>query len=177
MVNDWLADGSFEKKLPEVATLKGVQQRAEFHREGDAYAHTLLAMDAVAEHADARVFWGALLHDIGKGTTTLLVEGCWRAHGHDKQGALLVPAIMQRLELPELAEDVQWLVRNHLFHLSWHLKPGDRVSHRQRRFMQHELFSLLLEVCAADAQASWGAPGKGEVLTWLSSLLRDPEQS
>ena len=43
----WLADGSFGEKLPEVAALRGVLQADEYHAEGDAFVHTMLAVEAV----------------------------------------------------------------------------------------------------------------------------------
>ena len=52
--------------LPEVAALVGVPQAVEYHAEGDALTHTLLAVAAVDAGADERVFWAVLLHDIGK---------------------------------------------------------------------------------------------------------------
>ncbi len=158
----WLADDSFSEKLPEVAVLRGVLQADEYHAEGDAYVHTMLAVKAVDDSADPRVFWAVLLHDIGKALTTEFFHGRWRSHGHEEAGAKLVPAIMTRLGLPELATDVTWLVKHHDFLLSWNLQPGAGLTARQRRFMEHPLFPLLLQVNAADAAAAWGKSRKGE---------------
>ncbi|HEX9022290.1 MAG TPA: HD domain-containing protein [Geobacteraceae bacterium] len=167
----WLADNSFSERLPEVAALQGVLQAAEYHAEGDAYVHTMLAVEAVADDADQRVFWGVLLHDIGKAATTAFIGGRWRSHGHELAGAELVPAIMSRLGLAKLAEDVAWLVRHHDFLLSWNLQPGIELSARQRHFTEHPLFSLLLKINAADAAASIGASRKGEDGRMLEEML------
>jgi len=167
----WLAEGSLSEKLPEVAALRGVLQATEYHAEGDAFVHTMLAVEAVADDADQRVFWGVLLHDIGKALTTGFIRGRWRSHGHEEAGAMLVPAVMSRLGLADIAADVAWLVRHHDFLLSWQLKPGDRLTTRQRRFMEHPLFPLLLQVNAADAAASWGGSGKGADGRMLEELL------
>ncbi len=158
----WLADGSFSEKLPEVAALRGVLQADEYHAEGDAYVHTMLAVKAVDDSADPCVFWAVLLHDIGKALTTEFFHGRWRAHGHDEAGARLAPVIMTRLGMPELAADIAWLVKHHDFLLSWNLQPGAGLTARQRRFMGHPLFPLLLQVNAADAAAAWGKSRKGE---------------
>ncbi len=167
----WLADGSFDERLPEVVALRGVPQAAEYHAEGDAYVHTMLAVAAVADDADQRIFWGVLLHDIGKAITTAFIRGRWRAHGHETAGAELVPAIMSRLGLAELAADVTWLVKHHDFLLSWNLQPGAELTARQQRFMEHPLFPLLLKVNAADADASRGASNKGEDGRMLEEML------
>ncbi len=171
LLEHWIADGSLAARLPEVAALRGVQQSPDYHAEGDAYHHTMLAVAAVADDADPRVFWGVLLHDIGKSLTTSFIQGRWRAHGHDVVGARLVPEIMIRTGLADLAEDVAWLVRHHDFLLSWRLQPGARLSFRQRRFMEHPLFPLLLQVNAADAAASRGESRKGEDGRMLGKML------
>jgi putative nucleotidyltransferase with HDIG domain len=168
----WLADGSLAERLPEVDALHGVAQPPEYHGEGDAYVHTMLAVEAVADDADPRVFWGTLLHDIGKAQTTEFVSGHWHSYGHEAAGARLVPAIMARLGLLELAHDVTWLVRHHDFLLSWQLQPGMKLSARQRRFMEHPLFLLLLQVNAADAAGARGRSHKGEDGRMLADMVR-----
>lgn len=173
LIEEWLADGSFDDRLPEVVALRGVPQPEEFHAEGDAFNHTMLAMRAVADDADPRVFWGVLLHDIGKAQTTHLIQGRWRAFGHAEAGAEFVPGIMSRLGLPELAADVAWMVKHHLFHFSWHYTPGEKLTSKQRRFMEHPLFPLLLQVCAADAAGSLGGSGKGRVIAAIAGAREE----
>ena len=171
LLEQWFADGSFAEKLPEVTALRGVPQSAEYHAEGDAYVHTMLALEAVADDADSRIFWAVLLHDIGKALTTDFIRGRWRSHGHEEAGAGMVPEIMTRLGLAELAADVAWLVKHHNFLLSWNLQPGSQLTARQRRFMEHPLFPLLLKVSAADAAGSRGRSRKGEDGRMLEEML------
>jgi len=173
LIERWLADGSFDGRLPEVARLRGVPQPEQYHAEGDAFVHTMLAMGAVPDEADPRVFWGVLLHDIGKAETTSFIKGRWRSWGHAEAGAEQVPAVMERLGLPELVADVAWLVRHHTFHFSWNLEPGARLSRNQRRFMDHPLFPLLLEVCDADAAGSRGRSDKGVKVRQLAEMYAD----
>ncbi len=150
MLRAWLLNGDIDLLLPEVTALRGIPQPEEFHPEGDACIHTLLAVEAVDDGEDQRVFWGVLLHDIGKATTTFFSEGRWRAHGHADAGAKRAPAIMARLGLQELADDVAWLVKNHQYHFSWQIREGEALTIRQKRFTEHPLFPLLERVCAAD---------------------------
>jgi hypothetical protein len=175
LISFWLAEGCFDEKLPEVAALRGVQQTDEYHPEGDAFVHTMLAIEAVTDDADQRVFWGVLLHDIGKALTTRFISGRWRSHGHEEAGEKLVPDIMSRLGLADQAADVSWLVKHHDFLISWNLKPGDRLTSRQRHFTEHPLFPLLLDVNAADAAASWGRSNKGAVGQMLKELLKEKQ--
>ncbi len=173
MIARWLADGCFNERLPEVAALRGVSQPEEYHAEGDAFTHTMLAIAAVDDDADIRVFWGTLMHDVGKATKTEFVHGRWRSYGHGEEGAAMVPGIMERLGLAELAGDVAWLVKHHHFHFSWNLRSGDRPTRNQRRFMEHPLFPLLLDVCMADAAGSLGRSDKGEKIRLIAELYED----
>lgn len=178
MVKEWIREGSFDERLPEVSALRGVKQPPEYHGEGDAYVHTILAMEAVKDDADQRVFWAALLHDIGKSVTTVFKEGRWRSTGHAEAGAEMVPAVMERLGLPELAADVAWLVKRHLFHFSWNLDGPAPPTRNQRKVMEHPLFPLLLLVCRADADASLGRSGKGDKIRLIAGIYREeyPDQ-
>jgi len=156
-----------------VASLRYVLQPEEYHAEGDAFTHTMLALAVVDGNADPRVFWGVLLHDIGKATTTAFIKGRWRAHGHADVGADLVPAIMARIGYPELAADVAWIVRHHHFYFSWKLPKNERLTKQQRRFMEHPLFPLLLETCAADAEGSIGSSDKGRTLMQIADIYAE----
>jgi hypothetical protein len=173
LIARWLADGTFDERLPEVAALRGVPQPEEYHAEGDAFTHTMLAIEAVDYDADWRVFWGTLLHDVGKAEKTALVHGRWRSYGHGEAGAAMVPEIMGRLGLADISADVTWLVKNHLFHFSWNLHPGARLTGNQHKFMEHPLFPLLLRVCAADAAGSLGKSDKGEKIRMIAELFAE----
>lgn len=157
--------------------LHNVPQPEEYHAEGDVYVHTMLAMAAVPDDADPRVFWGVLLHDIGKADTTAFIRGRWRSWGHAEAGSALVPAALDRLGLAELAGDIAWLVRHHTFHFSWNLEAEFRFSRNQRRFLEHPLFPLLLQVCLADADGSHGGSDKGRKIVQIAELLADEGNS
>ena len=173
MVLRLVVEGRFEELFPEVTALRGVEQPPEYHGEGDAYSHTMLAMEAVDDNADPRVFWGALLHDIGKSETTVFEGGRWRSVGHAEAGAEMVPSVMERIGLPELATDVAWLVRRHLFHFSWNLDHELRLTRNQRKAMEHPLFPLLLKVCMADAEASHGRSSKGDKIRLIAEIYEE----
>jgi putative nucleotidyltransferase with HDIG domain len=172
-VREWLANGTFDSMFPEVAALRGILQPEEYHAEGDAFTHTILTMDAVNDDADLRVFFGALLHDIGKSVTTVLDGGRWRSVGHAEAGAEMAQAVMERLGLQGSAREVSWLVKHHLFHFSWNLGNEVRLTRNQRRFMEHPLFPLLLEVCIADAEASYGRSNKGGRIRLIAELYEE----
>ncbi|MBN1141623.1 MAG: HD domain-containing protein [Deltaproteobacteria bacterium] len=161
------------KAIPELAALRGVQQPPEFHAEGDALTHTLLALESVRADADERVFWAVLLHDLGKAATTEFRDGRWRSHGHEEAGTAMALAVLARLGRDDLAPDVAWLVRHHGFILSWGPMPLEKLSRHQRRFCAHPLFPLLLEVARADVAGARGQSDKGERLAAIERLWRD----
>lgn len=172
MLGDWISEGRLEEILPEVSALRGVQQDAFYHQEGDALAHTLLAVKQVGDTEDERIFWAALLHDIGKVATTHYEDGRWRSKGHAAAGAELVGVVLRRLGHEHLAEDVAWLVRYHMFHLSWGEPVTGGLGKQQKRFCRHPLFPLLVRVARIDAAASLGNSRKGELLERIVVLAQ-----
>jgi putative nucleotidyltransferase with HDIG domain len=157
---DLLSDENKRKELadilPEVAELEGVDQRSDYHAEGDVLTHTRLTLEALPANCDERLVWAALLHDIGKPATTNEQNGTLRSPGHDVVGAEMAKEFLERSGRSDIAEDVFWLVRHHMFCLGWHLK-GKSLTRRQQRFCQHPLFDLLVDLVRADARASLGS--------------------
>jgi hypothetical protein len=169
-LDKWLEGGEMATRLPELTALKGVPQPPEFHREGDVFTHTLLALDAVVDEEDERVFWAVLLHDLGKASTTRFEGGRWRALGHAEAGAEPAGAVMRRIGCVDIAGDVAWLVRHHHFYFSWGNLSAGGLSRRQLRFCRHPLFPLLLRVAEADAAGSLGHSRKGRLLSRIRAL-------
>lgn len=78
-----------------LARLSKVEQSPKHHPEGNVWNHTMLVVDNAAQvkskSSNIRVFmWAALLHDIGKATTTRLRKGRITSYDHDKEGEKLV---------------------------------------------------------------------------------------
>lgn len=74
--------------------LKITEQSQKYHPEGNVWNHTLLVVDEAAKlkakSKDQKVFmWVALLHDIGKYSTTKSRKGKITSYDHDKVGAKL----------------------------------------------------------------------------------------
>lgn len=147
--------------LPEVFALSDVPQPPDFHPEGDALVHTLLALRHLPPVPDRCLAWAALLHDVGKALTTREVRGRLRAFGHDRKGAELAAAVLCRLGMEEgPASDVVWLVRHHMFALSWQVRDEDGLTRNHRRFIADRRFPLLLDLLEVDALASGAAADK-----------------
>lgn len=100
--------------------LKGTKQSPEHHPEGDAWNHTLLVVDNAAKikglSKNPRVFmWAALLHDIGKPSTTRIKKGKITSYNHDKVGEELAIEFLEYcVEDRGFIEEVSNLVRYHM---------------------------------------------------------------
>ena len=71
--------------------LINVEQSPVHHPEGNVWIHTMLVLDNAANHRhlseEPRVFmWSALLHDLGKATTTKIRKGKISSYDHDIEG-------------------------------------------------------------------------------------------
>jgi tRNA nucleotidyltransferase (CCA-adding enzyme) len=107
--------GALAVVLPEVESLYGVPQRAEFHPEVDTGVHVELVCDMAAQLApgDELIGFAALTHDLGKALTP--ADELPRHVGHEHAGVKPLKALCERLKVPtehrQLAEAV---CREHL---------------------------------------------------------------
>lgn len=81
--------------------LKFTEQSPVHHPEGNVWNHTLLVVDEAAKRKNIcktpSVFmWAALLHDIGKPSTTKISNGKITSYDHDKVGARLAFEFLSR---------------------------------------------------------------------------------
>ncbi|NDV63504.1 HD domain-containing protein [Puniceicoccales bacterium CK1056] len=107
--------------FPELAAMSGCPQDPEWHPEGDVYEHTLHCLDAFARERsgnreeDLIVGFAVLCHDMGKPSTTKLIDGHLRSYGHETAGLKPARAFMKRLNLAtKLAEQVLPLIKCHM---------------------------------------------------------------
>ena len=121
--------GVVAKLFPELQALAGCPQEYEWHPEGDVWVHTLQVIDqARARIADLErpqaiaVMLGAVCHDLGKPSTTALIDGRIRSLGHEEAGVAPAAAVLDRLNVNSLdGFDVRSQVLAITAH---HLKPG-----------------------------------------------------
>jgi poly(A) polymerase len=101
--------------LPEISAMKGVQQPAEFHPEGDVFVHTLLLLENLPQPCPSTLAWGALLHDVGKPATFRVAPDRIRFDGHVEVGVKIAEQICARLRFSNHgAAQVLALIDNHM---------------------------------------------------------------
>ncbi|HYM75415.1 MAG TPA: CCA tRNA nucleotidyltransferase [Candidatus Dormibacteraeota bacterium] len=107
--------GLLAQVLPEITAMKGVEQPAEFHPEGDVFVHTLLLLENLPRPCPMTLAWGALLHDVGKPTTFRVAPDRIRFDGHVEVGVKMAEEICARLRFSnDETEQVLALVDNHM---------------------------------------------------------------
>jgi tRNA nucleotidyltransferase (CCA-adding enzyme) len=140
--------------LPELAALRGVPQSKAVA--GDAFDHSLAAVDAAAATEPPELRLAALLHDLGKATT--LRDGHFI--GHENVSAELAANVLQRLRVPRaLTDRVVGAVRHHMYDYdsAW----TDAAVRRLVRRLDGVDRDLLFALRRADNAASGvGPPGE-----------------
>ena len=109
--------------FPELFALIGKTQPVAFHPEGDAFAHTMATVDAVAERTENIVVrFAALVHDLGKGTTPQSMLP--HHYGHERRGLDVLEAWNRRMQLPKVWLQVaEFVIAEHM-RASRLKKPG-----------------------------------------------------
>ncbi len=88
-----------EIHFKEVYDLIDVDQPEKYHPEGDAYNHTMIVIDKIAQKTnEPHIIFAGLVHDFGKALTPK--EMLPRHIGHEERGVELVRNICNRLKLP-----------------------------------------------------------------------------
>lgn len=149
--------GLLAEILPEIATLKGVQQPEVFHPEGDVWQHILQMLNHLPVAADGAInpclSWAVLLHDIGKPSTRFVDCAGVHFYGHVQKGEEMAAAILQRLKFPNAqTETILALIRGHMMFMHVRdMRPG-----RLKRFLRQPDFDLHLKLHRLDCMGSHG---------------------
>lgn len=145
--------GLLHEVLPEIETMKGVEQPPQFHPEGDVFVHTLSLLDKLPSGCAATLAWGALLHDVGKPATFRIAPDRIRFDGHVDVGVKMAEEICNRLRFSnDDTEQILALVEHHM-----------RFAHAMRmsestfkKFVRMPHFDEHLELHRIDCQSSHG---------------------
>ncbi len=157
-VNQGFDNGDLAKIIPEFAMLKNTEQDPIHHPEGHTEIHTkYVVKEAEKITNDKRVIFAALLHDVGKATTTEKDENDKiTAHGHEEESAKMADKALKRMRFDKkFTHDVVFLCR---YHMLPHFPDVSRKKiHKMTRKYGKELMDMLVQVARADKR---GRPPK-----------------
>lgn len=136
--------------LPELVKMKGIAQPHVFHKEGDVWTHTMMALKSLSVSSSLAVRWAVLLHDVGKPETFMLKERI-RFDRHVESSKKIAVKILERLKYPrKFIEEVAWLVEHHMMVDPLLTMPTGR----KIKWFLHPWFLKLMEVFKADVQGT-----------------------
>jgi len=158
------ASGLLKEILPEVSALKGCEQPPQFHPEGDVFVHTRIMMELLPAQVSVPLVFSVLLHDIGKPATFRYheEENRIRFSGHDKVGAQMTLAVMERLRFSRAVIDATVEAVDQ--HMVFKDVQKMRVS-RLKRFMSRAHFDDEMILHKVDCTSSHGMLDNYEFLT------------
>jgi poly(A) polymerase len=138
--------------LPEVDAMKGCLQPEQFHPEGDVFQHTRLMLSLVPEKVSVPLVFSVVFHDVAKPVTATVDEtGRIRFNEHDRIGAEMTQAIMERLRFSRAEIDATVeMVRQHMVFKD---VPNMRVA-KLKRFMARPTFEDEIELHRVDCASS-----------------------
>jgi poly(A) polymerase len=146
--------GLLAQVLPEIARMKGVEQPAQFHPEGDVWTHTLMMLEQLKAGCSPTLAWGVLLHDVGKPPTFTPPSGPGdriRFNEHVEVGMKVAEDICRRLRFSN--EDTDQIVALVANHMRFKDVPQMKVS-TLKRFVRLEHFDEHLELHRFDCLSS-----------------------
>ena len=146
------ASGLMGAILPELEEMKGCEQPPQFHPEGDVFKHTRIMLGMLPAEASLPLVFSVLFHDVAKPSTSMVDEaGRIRFNGHDRIGAEMTEAIMERLRFSRAEIDAAVeAVRQHMVFKD---VPNMRVA-KLKRFMARPTFEDELELHRVDCASS-----------------------
>jgi poly(A) polymerase len=139
--------------IPAMLALKGCEQPPQFHPEGDVWVHTRRMLELLPAEVTVPLVFAVLLHDIGKPPTYSYdpAEGRIRFNAHDKVGAGMARAIMERLRFSR--EEIDATVEAVDQHMVFKDVQKMRVA-KLKRFMARPRFEEEMELHRVDCQSS-----------------------
>jgi poly(A) polymerase len=159
-----------EPLLPEIESMKGVDQEERYHPEGDVFTHTVKILSNLSSPTVSLAF-AALLHDVGK-PPTYTPGGPAMFPNHARVGAEMSRDILNRLRFDRRTRDrIVKAVANHLrFFEVKKMRPATL-----RRFLTEENFAEELELHRLDRLASSGDLSQWRfVVEKLAEIEREP---
>lgn len=122
-LNELKKDNVFKREYPFslLYKLTETEQSLKHHPEGSVWNHTMLVVDNAASKRNLSTYprafmWSALLHDIGKASTTKLRKGRITSYDHDKVGREVAEKFLR-----EFTDDEEF-IKEVIARVRWHMQ-------------------------------------------------------
>jgi len=147
--------GLLEQILSELAATISCGQSPDYHPEGSVFNHIRLMLEKLPVGASEFLPWAVLLHDIAKPVTAErdAATGAIHFYGHEKVGAEMARAILNRLRFPK--KQIDRIAACVLHHMQFKDVKQMRKA-TLRRLLLRETFPLELELHRLDCLGSHG---------------------
>jgi poly(A) polymerase len=147
--------GLLEQILPELKATISCEQSPDYHPEGSVFNHIRLMLEKLPPGANELLPWAVLLHDIAKPVTAErdAESGVIHFYGHEKVGAEMARAILNRLRFPK--KQIDEIAACVLHHMQFKDVKQMRTA-TLRRLLLRETFPLELELHRLDCLGSHG---------------------
>jgi tRNA nucleotidyltransferase (CCA-adding enzyme) len=153
------ACGALARVFPEIDALFGVPQPEKWHPEIDCGVHTMMVLEQAARLSDdIAVRFAALVHDLGKATTS---KDKWPSHpGHEARSVKLVRRLSERLRVPNECRDLGLIAAEYHTHchraLELRASTLLKVLTQTDAFRRPGRFEQFLLACEADSRGRTG---------------------
>jgi tRNA nucleotidyltransferase (CCA-adding enzyme) len=177
----WLQDvGRLQEVLPELHAAIGVEQNFEWHPEGDVFKHLKQVVDAAARQSyvdnaeQIIIMWAALCHDLGKVTTTKIVDGRIRSIGHAQAGVAIAKKLLKRVtDNKNLVSAVCKLVHCHMDPIQFIVNNAGAVAYKK---LAIKLYPQTIATLVKLALADWtGRKPIGELVPDKVNFMQQPK--
>lgn len=158
--------------------LIGIEQEPRFHPEGDVWNHTMQVVDKAAQLRNKAknplgFMLAALCHDLGKVTTTAVIDGRIRALGHEEQGIAPAKKLLGIIGVD--TQTVDYVINMTLLHMRPNMlvsqKSGDKAY--KRLFDKSVCPNDLILIAEADHASRPGFEDYTEARMVLSEKLKN----
>jgi tRNA nucleotidyltransferase (CCA-adding enzyme) len=167
------------EQYPELAATAGVAQNPRWHPEGDVLTHLALSTDAaqaacerdgVAGRDRYVAILGALLHDLGKASTTSVQPGGQiTSYGHAAAGVEPARRFLARIDAPsDVSARILPIVEEHMAHMSTPSGPSRRAVARLVRRLEPASIIDWARVVDADRAGRGAGAGRSPAAEWVA---------
>ncbi len=168
------------KHFPQLEILVGCEQEKEYHPEGDVWVHTLMCLDEMVklktedEYKNLYLMLAVLCHDLGKPSTSKIINGKITSYNHEKEGVVPTKEFLKLLtNEKKLIDKVTPLVQYHLAPFQLYLQNSSLKA--MKRLATKVNIEELCIVCLADCRGRT-IPNKekcDEAVLWVLNRAKE----